>query len=51
MRKHESPTIGLSTVRDQYGDSSNEASIFEVHSHNDFSDTETVFSTYLEDER
>lgn len=51
MRKTESKGIGLSTVKDHSTDSTSEASIFDVHDHHDFSDTETVYSNYFEDER
>lgn len=47
MRKSESQSIGLSTVKDHSTDSSSEASIFDVHDHHDLSDTETVYSDYF----
>ncbi len=50
MRKAESKGIGLSTVKDSSNDNNSEASIFDVHGQHDFSDTETVYSNYFEDE-
>lgn len=49
MQLKANPSIGLSTVKEYSQDSSGQASIFDVHEHHDFSDTETVFSTYQQD--
>jgi len=37
-------------VKDSSNDNTSEASIFDVHGQHDFSDTETVYSNYFEDE-
>ena len=50
-RKFEDPAVGLSTVKDDSTYNSSEVSIFDVQEQSDFSDTETVFSSYFEDER
>lgn len=38
MRRPEAQVIGLSGFRDNYSDSSSEASIFDVHGQDDFYD-------------
>ena len=50
-KKHLVEDVGLSMVKESSGENRTEASIFDVHDVNDFSDTATVFSTYDEDDR
>ena len=45
MNSIESELIGLSSVRDEPIEISSEAHVFDLPGYNDFSDTETVYSS------
>jgi len=51
QKMHLVEDVGLSMVKEGQGESRAEASIFDVHDVDDFSDTATVFSTYFDDDR
>ena len=51
MNMAQNSHIGLSTVTDASTENNSEAHVFDIPGYKDLSDTETVFSSYTEDDR